>query len=893
MEKLLIIDSNSIMNRAFFGMPRMVTTEGLNTNAVLGYINILNKIREELKPDFTAAVFDMPGGSFRNTEYAEYKGTRKGMSDELAEQMPVIKDVLSAMAISIFGIPGFEADDLIGTISLEAEKEGIECYILSGDKDTLQLASKMTKVVITKRGVSDKVIYNDDDFFEEFGVTPTQFIDVKGLMGDKSDNIPGVPGVGEKTAFSLIQEYGSIENLYENIGDITRKKLKENLVEHYEDAVMSRRLATIKRDVPMEIDFEEIKSMENYDEKKLRELYLKLQFRQLLNKLGPSDTPQSELKPDSAGVEIYNVDTENLPPEPSVADNIIWTDVITGKDADKLLSEISKDDNILLSFTYKEDPMLSKREIEYIYLSSGDNNYVIDFNKVTESGEGISALKKIFEDRGFKKLGYNIKNAYTIMKKKGIEFTHVDFDVLLAVYLLEPGRGQYSLKDLITTYLYKETEGTGHQYKILETRYIDDLTEVLEKMTDEAELRELLFEVEMPLTNILSDMELTGMKVDVGVLKSMEEKFRKEIEETTKVIHELAGEEFNISSPKQLGVILFDKLKLPPQKKTKTGYSTNQEVLDALKEKHPIIEKILYYRQITKIYSTYVEGLMAAVDEDGAIHSNFQQTLAVTGRLSSTEPNLQNIPIRVEMGRELRKAFIPLDEDSIILSSDYSQIELRVLAHMAADENMLEAFREGTDIHTKTASEVMGKDPKEVTPQDRSSAKAVNFGIVYGIGDFALSQDLGITRKEAREYIDRYYDRYPGIRTYFDRTINEVKETGTARTIMNRRRQIPEIASTNKMVQALGVRLAMNSPIQGSAADIIKLAMVKVYNALKEEGLESKIILQVHDEIIINMKKNEEDRVRKLVEREMSSALNLLVDLKSDQNTGENWYEAK
>lgn len=537
--------------------------------------------------------------------------------------------------------------------------------------------------------------------------------------------------------------------------------------------------------------------------------------------------------------------------------------------------------------------MLSKREIEYIYASVAESNFIIDFAKVRTDEIAMVVLASLMEDSTIKKLGYNVKNAYTVLKKHGIMFNHVDFDVLMATYILDPVRGQYSLKDLVSTYLYKDLEGADHRLKILETRHLDDLTKELVRMIKEAGAEELLYEVEQPLTNILSDMELEGFRIDKTILDEAGEKMRGEIARTQGEIFAMAGEEFNVSSPKQLGVILFEKLDLPHGKKTKTGYSTNQDVLDMLMDKHPIIAKVQYYRQTTKLYSTYVEGLRNAIDIDDRIHSNFQQTLAVTGRLSSTEPNLQNIPIRQEMGRELRKAFIPNNDDSLIFSSDYSQIELRVLAHIADDEKMQETFASGIDIHTKTAAEVFGKTPEEVTSRDRSNAKAVNFGIIYGIGDFALSQDLGITRAEARDYINRYYDRYPKVRDYFETVKTQAKATGMVTTIMGRRRQIPEINASNKIVQALGVRLSMNSPIQGSAADIMKVAMVKVYNALKKNNLRSTILLQVHDEIIINLYKDEQAVVEKLVDQEMEHALNLKVKLKSDQNIGENWYEAK
>ena len=882
MEKILIIDSNSIMNRAFFGLPPMVTTEGIHTNAVYGYINMLSKLQEEIKADYVVATFDRKAPTFRHQAYEDYKAGRKKMAPELAEQLPIMKEVLDAMSISVLEIDGYEADDIIGTLSLEAENIGMEVYILSGDKDNLQLASDKTKVVITKKGITDKAIYDKAAFVEEFGITPVQFIDVKGLMGDKSDNIPGVPGIGEKTAFQLIKDYGSIEGVYQNIESISRAKLKQNLEENMESASFSKKLATIKRDVPIELNFDEIKSSDKYDLKKLREIYLKLQFKTLLSKL--PETGEMTLN-GPVGESDNRADSEEV-------EKVEYKEIKSEEDFN-ISDEELKNSEVLVSFTYFEDVKLSKREIEYIYLSVNEKNFVMDFSELSHNEKGKDLLKKIFESEDVKRSGYNVKNAFSIMKKHGISFKKVDFDVLLATYLLEPNKGQYSLKDLISTYLFKEIQGSGHELKIMENRYIDDLRIYLEKEIEDKNLHELFYDVEMPLTNILSDMELEGFKVDEKVLDELGARITSEIERIQKEIYELADEEFNISSPKQLGVILFEKLDLPPLKKTKTGYSTNQEVLDSLKDKHPIIEKIMYYRQLTKINSTYITGLKDAIDVDSRIHSNFQQTLAVTGRLSSTEPNLQNIPIRFELGREIRKAFIPDDSESLILSSDYSQIELRVLADISDDANMQDAFKSGVDIHTKTASEVFNKKIEDVTKTDRSNAKAVNFGIIYGISDFALSQDLKITRAQAKEYIEKYYDRYPKIREYFDKTISDAKKNGYVTTIMNRVRQIPEINASNKIVQSAGVRLAMNSPIQGSAADIIKCAMVKVYDALKREGLQSRIILQVHDEIIINMKKNEEKQVRELVDREMKNAYKLDVRLVSEQSSGENWYDAK
>ena len=884
MEKLLIIDSNSIMNRAYFALPPMVTQEGLHTNAIYGYINMLLKIKEELKPDFIVATFDRKAPTFRHKQFKDYKAGRKGMDDELAQQLAPMKEILSAMSISIMEIDGYEADDLIGTLSLEAEKKGIESYILSGDKDNLQLASDLTKVVITKKGITEKDIYDGEAFKKEYGITPTQFIDMKGLMGDKSDNIPGVPSIGEKTALQLIKDYGSMEGVYDNLDKITRPKQKQNLIEYMEDAFFSKKLATIMRDVPIEIDFEALRDQEAYDEEKLRELYLRLQFRTLLKRL--NEEVESNQSQSDEPTDINTIE-ETVDLEFSLIDGEVGMA--------KLLAAVSDagEEPLLVSFVYKEDAMLSKREIETMYAAFKDQNFVLDLPKLFTSPKATEQLKTVMENHELRKLGYNVKNAYTVMKKHGIHFNQVEFDVLMAAYIIEPAKGQYSLKDLISSYLLVEVNGEGDQFELAKTRELKKLSEVLAEEVRKAGAEELLYEVEQPLTNIISDMEIEGFRINREILDDAAETMKSEIERIESEIYELAGEEFNVASPKQLGVILFDKLDLPHGKKTKTGYSTNQKVLDGLLDKHPIIEKVLYFRQISKIYSTYVIGLRNAIDEDGKIHSNFQQTLAVTGRLSSTEPNLQNIPIRHEMGRALRKAFIPDNDESMLLSSDYSQIELRVLAHLSDDEKMIEAFASGADIHTKTASEVFGKTPEEVTPQDRSNAKAVNFGIIYGIGDYALSQDLGITRAEARSYIDRYYDRYPKIGNYFEEVKTQAKEKGYVPTIMGRRRQIPEINASNKMVQALGVRLAMNSPIQGSAADIIKLAMVKVHNALHAAKLKSRIILQVHDEIIINMYKDEQEIVQELVAREMTQALKLKVELKSDQNTGGNWYEAK
>lgn len=868
MDKILIIDSNSIMNRAYFALPPMVTKEGLPTNAIYGTINMLNKIKEEIQPDCIVATFDRKAPTFRHEAYKDYKAGRKGMEDDLARQLAPMKEIFAAMSISVLEIDGFEADDLIGTLSLAAEQEGMEAFVLSGDKDNLQLASEKTKVIITKRGISEKAIYDEAAFVAEFGITPSQFIDVKGLMGDKSDNIPGVPSIGEKTAFKLIKEYGSMEGVYENLDQMKASKQKENLAAHQEDAFFSKKLATIHRQVPIELDFEKLRSQAEYDPEKLREYYETYEFRTLLKNL-PS--PMKEAMPQS------------------VKALAVSHSLVHGAQGLQELKDLVGEEALLISFSYREDVMLSRRDIETCYAVVGDRGVEIPMADLWADEASLKILKSLFEGDDIKRVGYNVKNAYTVMKKHGIEFSQVRFDVLMATYLLEPARGQDSLQDLIRDRLGRDIPGDTAQARLERTANLLPLWDLLEEEIREAGLEQLLYEVEQPLTNCLSDMELRGFAVDSDMLAQAGETMQAKIAELTQTIHQLAGEDFNISSPKQLGTILFEKMDLPHGKKTKTGYSTAQDVLEGID--HPIAREVLSYRQMTKLYSTYVEGLRQAVDEDGKIHSNFQQTLAVTGRLSSSDPNLQNIPIRQEMGRELRKAFLP-EPGCLLLSSDYSQIELRVLAHLADDANMQAAFASGVDIHTKTAAEVFGKDLNEVTPLDRSNAKAVNFGIVYGMGDFSLAKDLGISRQAAKDYIQAYYDRYPAICQYFDEVIEKAKQDGFVTTILGRRRQIPEINARNKMVQAQGVRLAMNSPIQGSAADLIKVAMVHTDAALKQAGLKSAIILQVHDEIILNLHPEEEEEVRKILEASMKEALTLKVELKSDQSLGSNWYEA-
>ena len=867
MKRLLILDSNSLMNRAFFALPPLTNSDGINTNAIYGFMNMLFKMKDEINPDSIIATFDLKAPTFRHKEYADYKAGRKKMAPELYEQFQIIKDILKLMGIKIFEIEGFEADDLIGTVSKFAEENGIEVFIVTGDKDALQLASTSTKVVITKKGVTETAIYDEKAFIDEFEVTPTQFIDVKGLMGDKSDNIPGVPGVGEKTAFKLIKDYGSIEEVLKNIDNISGKKLKENLENNTEQAIFSKKLATIIRDVPIELKIEDIDSMDEENIPELKKKLMKLEMKSILSKFKSGDE-----------TEECNIEVKNI-------DNI--------KEMKEVLLEAK--DRIYIDYTLKDATTYSKIELENLFLGEDNQGIIIDFKKIADENheEALAVLKECMENESIKKTIHDGKNLVTFLKKNNINIQGFDFDTAIAAYLIDSSKSNYDIKELVNIYIGDDPSGEGVNFKGALSSYIRDIYNELKERLHKEDMDELYYTIEHPLIFVLSSMESIGFNINADMLDELKIKFKKEIEETQAEIYKLADEEFNISSPKQLGKILFEKLDLPVIKKTKTGYSTNQEVLEKLMDKHEIIPKIMYYRQITKINSTYVEGLKNVIDEDGRIHSNFNQTVTTTGRLSSTEPNLQNIPVRHEMGKEIRKVFIPFEKGDILVSGDYSQIELRVLAHIAGDENMIDAFKHHSDIHTKTASEVFKVPVDEVTPLMRSRAKAVNFGIVYGISAFSLAQDLKISKKEAEEYMEIYFDRYPKIKDYLEKVVEDAKKTGYVLTILNRRRFIPEIKSSNKIVKALGDRLAMNAPIQGSAADIIKLAMVNVYKKLNEKNLKSKLILQVHDELILNVKKDEFEEVKALLIDEMENAIKLHVDLDVDINSGSTWYDAK
>ncbi|KFX53788.1 DNA polymerase I [Clostridium botulinum] len=871
MKRLLILDSNSLMNRAFYALPPLTNDDGVNTNAIYGFTNMLFKMKDEINPDNIIATFDKKSPTFRHKEYSEYKAGRKKMPPELGEQFPIIKELLKYMGIKTFEIDGFEADDIIGTISKFGEENDMEVYIVTGDKDALQLASEKTKVVITKKGVTETAIYDYKAFMDEFEITPTQFIDVKGLMGDKSDNIPGVPGVGEKTAFKLIKEYGTLEEVLKHIPEISGKKLKENLENNMEQAIFSKKLATIMREVPLDINLSDIENADEVNLTELKKLSKNLKLKSVLSKYD-LDNNEAELQ-EIANIEISKIETI--------------------EEMEEVLLSI-KDRSYIL-FTLNDASKYSTIELEYLILGEEGRSHVIDFKLVSMSNreKALNLLRTFMEDETVKKVIHDSKNLITFLNKYDIDIQGFDFDTAIAAYLIDSSKANYEVFDLINRFLEKDIKSDSNDLKAICSSYLTKLYEKLKERLHKEDMDELYYKVEHPLIYVLSSMESIGFKINKDKLEELRIKFKEQIEKTEKEIYELADEEFNVSSPKQLGKILFEKLDLPVIKKTKTGYSTNQEVLEKLIDKHPIITKVMYYRQITKINSTYVEGLKNVIDIDGCIHSNFNQTVTTTGRLSSTEPNLQNIPIKYEMGKEIRKVFIPQESDDILISCDYSQIELRVLAHVADDKNMIDAFEHHSDIHTKTASEVFKVPVDEVTSTMRSNAKAVNFGIVYGISDFSLAQDLKITKKEAAEYMAIYFERYPKIKEYLNYVSEYAKEKGYVLTILNRRRFIPEIKSSNKIVKALGERLAMNAPIQGSAADIIKLAMVNVYNKLREKNLNSELILQVHDELILNVKKDEFDIVKQLVIEEMEKAIKLNVALDVDLKYGYTWYDAK
>ena len=919
MDKFVLVDGNSIMNRAFYGImgSKMLTTkDGKYTNAIYGFLAILFKLLEDEKPDYIGVTFDLKAPTARHKMYEGYKANRKGMPTELAEQMPIIKDVLRAMNIDIIEKEGYEGDDVIGTLSRYGEQKGLEVVILSGDRDTFQLATDNVRINIprTKGGKTETEIFNREKVKEVYGIEPKQLIEVKGLQGDASDNIPGVPGIGEKTALSLVQKYETIDNLYKKLesGEADVKgKQKEKLEQNKDLAYLSRTLGEINTRVPIEDTLEELK-LEEWDKPKVLELFKELNFKRYIDRFNL----QNEAGNGDSSDEENTIENQYKVVEKSIEE----IKVIIEKQGKMIFYMETEKDN-------DEDKIIKEKITGISIFNSSENEaYYIDL----KNSEKIQELKEIFENDKILKIGIDLVRVYILLRQEGIDFKGINYDASIAAYILNPTNNKLKLIDLAEQYLemdvneilgdsksakveqinlFDAMQGVGEEDKIKEeqekvqkaeekkcTLYayvIYKLQEITMKKLEEINAVDLFNNIDMPTVTVLANMQWNGMYADLEELNKFGNQLKEQLEIKTKMIYEMAGEEFNINSTKQLGEILFEKMKLPVIKKTKSGYSTDVDVLEKLKKEDPIISEILDYRQLMKLNSTYVEGLKPYINpKTKRIHSFFHQTITATGRISSTEPNLQYIPTRFELGIQVRKIFKP-EQGKVYIDADYSQIELRVLAHMSEDTHMIQAFKDGEDIHRQAASKVFKTPMEEVTKEQRSNAKAVNFGIVYGISDFGLGEQLGISRKIAKQYIQEYLQEYAGIKNFMDDMKEKAKETGYVETLFNRRRYIPELKSNNYMVRQFGERAAMNTPIQGTAADIMKIAMINVYKKLIEEKLDAKIVLQVHDEMMIEAPLVEADKVKEIVKSEMESAIKLNVPLIAEVSEAENWYECK
>ena len=874
-KRFLIIDGSSLAHRAFYALPLLTNRKGVYTNAAYGFLTMLLKILANEQVDYISVAFDKGRVTFRTEKYQDYKGHRKATPPELIPQFNLIRDLLAALRIPSYELDNYEADDLIGTLARKAEELGLEVFILTGDRDALQLVSNQTKVLLTRKGISQIDTYDLGKIQEQYGLQPRQLIDVKGLMGDSSDNIPGVPGIGEKTAVKLIKEYGDLDNVLANIDQLKGPKLRENLNTYKEQALLSKELATIDCDAPLEFCFDDC-LYRSPDYPALLEQYKELEFNSLVAglleemKVIQPETGHDEKVPENKSSELNTI-----------------------QDFKDCLQQMAGEDTLALEL-HIDGPHYLKGNLKAVGVASGKEA----FGYVLKSGEQDEIMDLINsagqKDDGRQWVIHDGKMALAFFGKKGFSSLNLSGDTMVAAYLLNPGAGQQGLAEIVLEHLNlplvedEKPAITAAEKAAMILR----LHHVLLEKLKETEMLDLYQQIELPLVSILADMEVRGVKLDLPQLEEMGRQLTENIHQVTEEIYLLAGETFNINSPKQLAVILFEKLGLPPVKKTKTGYSTNAEVLEELAPRHPIVANILHYRQLVKLHGTYIEGLKSLADpETGKVHTTFNQTVTATGRLSSQEPNLQNIPIRLEQGRLIRKTFIPSQAGRLILAADYSQIELRVLAHISQDTGLIDAFMKGQDIHSRTASEVFGVDIGEVTPQMRRQAKAVNFGIVYGISDYGLSRDLGITRKEAGKYIDLYFARYPGVKQYIDGVILEAREKGYVKTLLNRRRYLPDLFSSNRNIRAFGERTAMNTPIQGSAADIIKLAMIEVEKQLVAHGMETEMILQVHDELIFEVPEVELSLAAKLIRGAMENAVQLSVPLEVDIKVGPNWYD--
>ena len=903
MKKIVLIDGNSILNRAFYGImgnKMLMTPDGKYTNAVYGFLAILFKVLEDIEPEYLMVTFDLKAPTARHKMYDGYKATRKGMPNELAEQMPILKDILHSMNITIIEKEGYEADDVLGTVSKKAEKEGFDVTIVSGDRDTFQLTSNKIKVRIphTKMGKTETEVFDENAVIEKYGVTPKQLIEVKGLQGDTSDNIPGVPGVGEKTALELVKKYKTIDGLYEAIEkgeDDLKPKTKEKLVANKELAELSRTLGTINLEVPIEEKIEEFKIKEWNNEEVLAK-FKELNFNRFIERFNL----KSDEKPKQNITELFDVKTLN-----------------SKNEIESLLKKL-KEQLIFIIGTEKsiDEKLIIKKHIKSIYIYNDNNIYEIKFN---DENEFSSYFKEILENENIKKYSYGLNEMYVILEQNGILLKGIEFDAEIAAYILNPSNNHYKLEELASQYLnidiseYLEAVGANQEketqmtlfsqeennidfekyHNAIYTYVIAKLIEVMEPKMQEISSMDLFKNIEMPLVKVLAEMQYEGIYVDKEELISFGDKLKEEIESIKQEIYNLSGEEFNINSTQQLGVILFEKLKLPVYKKTKKGYSTDVDILEKLKPEHPVIEKILEYRTLMKLNSTYIDGLIGYINEyTKKIHSYFHQTVTATGRISSTEPNLQNIPTRAEQGKQIKKAF-KAQKGNIFIDADYSQIELRILAHISKDKNMREAFLNEEDIHKQVASKVFDVPLEEVTKEQRTAAKAVNFGIVYGISGFGLAEQLGISRKKAEQYIEQYLNKYCGVKQFMDEIVEEAKQNGYVETLFHRRRYIPELSSNNYMVRQFGARAAMNTPIQGTAADIMKIAMIHVNERLKEEKLNARLILQIHDELLIECNIEEKEKVKEILKESMEKAVKLEVPLEVEVSEATDWYDVK
>ena len=903
MKKIVLIDGNSILNRAFYGIMgnKMLTTpDGKYTNAVYGFLAILFKVLEDIEPEYLMVTFDLKAPTARHKLYDGYKATRKGMPNELAEQMPILKDILKSMNIKVIEKEGYEADDVLGTMAKRAEKDGFDVTIVSGDRDTFQLTSNRVKVRIphTKMGKTETETFGREEVLKKYGVTPKQLIEVKGLQGDTSDNIPGVPGIGEKTALELVKKYKTIDGIYEAIEkgeDDLKPKAKERLLENKELAMLSRTLGTINLEVPIEENLEEFKIKE-WNKEEVFSKFKELNFNRFIDRFNL----KSEEGPKQNLAELFEIKTLN-----------------TQNEIKDLLEKIQNKLVFMLGTEkVEQENLIIKKQIKSIYIYIDNTVYEIKFNT---NEEFISYFKTIFENENIQKYSYRLNETCVLLMQNGIYLKEIKFDTEIAAYLLNPSNGKYKLDELANQYLsidipeYLEFVGAKQQKETQMTLFSQDemnvdfekyqnaiymytiakLAEIMNKKLEEINSLKLFENIEMPLIKVLAEMQYEGIYVDKQELVSFGVKLKEDIEVIKQEIYKLAGEEFNINSTLQLGNILFEKLKLPVYKKTKKGYSTDVDILEKLKPEHPIIEKILEYRGFMKLNSTYIEGLIVYINEyTHKIHSYFHQTITATGRISSTEPNLQNIPTRAEQGKQIKKAF-KAQEGNIFIDADYSQIELRILAHISNDTNMREAFLNEEDIHKQVASKVFNVPLEEVTKEQRTAAKAVNFGIVYGISGFGLAEQLGISRKKAEQYIEQYLEKYKGVKEFMDRIVEKAKEQGYVETLFHRRRYIPELSSNNYMVRQFGARAAMNTPIQGTAADIMKIAMIEVNKKLEEEKLNAKLILQIHDELLIECKIEEKEEVKKILKESMENAVKLSIPLEVEVSEADNWYDVK